>query len=144
MTSPSISSWHCWHVVNEYMTMSICDIKLTSGSWDSTNKTLISSWYLRDNRRYSTAKFVLCQKKQKKKTLKIKASGDLFYSCCYEKFVKYLQTALIYLKGISNIVSGNTYWESCNKMWSNQVQMYTAHSAKLRPEDLTKRILSIN
>ena len=34
------------------MKMSICDIKLTSGSWDWTNKTLISSWHRCDTERY--------------------------------------------------------------------------------------------
>ena len=32
--------------------MSICNIKLTSGSWDLTNQTLMSSWHCFDNGRY--------------------------------------------------------------------------------------------
>ena len=69
--------------------------------------------------------------------LKNKASGSFFLSCCYEKFVKYFQTELLYLKVISNIVSGNTYWERRTKMWSNYVQ--TTHSTKVRPKDVPKR-----
>ena len=51
VTSPSILVWHCWYIVNEHMTMSICDINLTSGSWDWTNQTLMSSWHRHDNGR---------------------------------------------------------------------------------------------
>ena len=36
----------------EHMMMSICDIKLTSGSWDLTNQTLMLSWYFWDSGRY--------------------------------------------------------------------------------------------
>ena len=50
--------------------------------------------------------------------------GNFFLSCCYRKSVKYFQTAPLYLKVVSNIVSGNTYWERRTKMSSNQVRMY--------------------
>ena len=104
------------------MAMPICDINLTSGSWDWTNQTLTSSWHRRDNGRYPTERnpprlyttsvLATIMPRLYCETEKNKASGDFFsLSCCYQKNVIFFQTALLYLKVISNIVSGNNYWE---------------------------------
>ena len=50
VTSPSISLWHCWSIVNEHVTMSICNINLISRSWDWANQTLKSSWHRCDKK----------------------------------------------------------------------------------------------
>ena len=39
------------------ITMSICDINLTSGSRHWTNQTLISSWHRHNNRRYPAERY---------------------------------------------------------------------------------------
>ena len=55
----TILEWHpryCYDLPDmlqmKHMTMSICDINLTSISLDWTNQTLVSSWHSRDNGRY--------------------------------------------------------------------------------------------
>ena len=77
---------------------------------------------------HNNATFILQQ-------LKIKASGDFILSCCYKKICAFFQTALLYLKVISNIVGGNTYSERSIKMTSNQItKLYTTQSVKLCAE----------
>ena len=103
----------------------ICDINLTSGSWDWTNQTLISSWHRRDNRPYPAERnpsglyatlvsatimpYLYCSNWK----LKLQAT---FSQLLQQKFLKYFQTALLYLKVISNILNRNTYWERRTKM----------------------------
>ena len=112
-------------VFNIAVTISIYDVNLTSRSWDWTNLALISSWqWMLSSRRksfrmvyhfsinHNNAMFILWQ-------LKIKASGDFFLSCCYKKIVNYFQTGLLYLKFLSNTVSGNTYWGRRTNISSN-------------------------
>ena len=122
------------------MTMSICDIILTSGSWDWTNQTLMSSWQRTLSSRkkssrivyhfsinHNNAMFILWQ-------LKNWSFRRLFFQLLLRKICIFFQTELHYLKVISNIE--NIYWGRCNKMSPNWVRMYTAHSLKLRPENL--------
>ena len=102
----------------KHIAMSICDINLTSRFWNWTNQTLMSSWHLRDNGRYlfsithNNATFILWQ-------LKNQSFRQLFFSCCYEKYVFFFKTALLYLKVISNIVSKSIYWGRRTKMSPN-------------------------
>ena len=124
----TISAWHCPRYCHniagilymKHMAMSICNINLTSGSWDWTNQALTLPWHRRNDGRYPakinppgllTTPVLATIMSQ----LKIKASGLFFLSCCYEKLVKYFQKTLHYLKVISNIVIGNTYWENIIK-----------------------------
>ena len=100
--------------------MSICDISLTSGSRYCTNHTLISSWHRHDNGRYPAERnplgsyatlvsvTIIPRLHGALMQLKNKALGEVFLSSCYKKFIKHFQTALLYLKVFSNIVSGNT------------------------------------
>ena len=54
---------------------------------------------------HNNGRFILWQ-------LEIKTPGEVILSCSYEKFAKYFQTALLYLKVTSNIVSGNFLFSS--------------------------------
>ena len=108
VTSPSISPWHYWYIVNEayddvnlryqsdirisILDQSYFNIAMTSSQWRTLSSRKKSSrtvchFSISSN----NAAFILWQ-------LKIKASVKLFLSCCYEKFVKYFQTALLCLK----------------------------------------------
>ena len=130
------------------MTMSTCNTKLRSGSWDRTNQTLMLSWHCRDNGRYpaernppgsyTTSVSATITPRLYCSNRKIKASGEFFFSCYYEKRISFFQTVQLYLKVISNIVSENIYWERRSKMSPNYVRMYTTHCLKFRPEDLLR------
>ena len=77
------------------MTMSIWDFNLTSGSWDWTNQTLMTLWHRSDSGRYpaeknpsgsySTSVSVTTMPRLYCDIWQMKASGDSFLSCCYEK-----------------------------------------------------------
>ena len=118
VTLPPISPWHCWYVANEThddvnWTNQTFNVVMTSSrlrkqsSWKKSSRIV---YHFRIC--YNNPTFILWQ-------MKIKASGEIFLSCCYQKFAKYFQTTLLYLKVICNIVSENTYWERRTKMWLN-------------------------
>ena len=113
----TITEWHCLQYRHDYFHLR-CEPVLTILRLDqsSFNIVITSSWYwtLSSRRKsfrivyyfsisHNNVMFILWQ-------LKIKASGNFFLSCSYEKFVNYFQTGLLYLKFISNTVNGNTYW----------------------------------
>ena len=128
MTLTSISSYHYWYIVNE----TICEINFTSGSWDWSNQTLILSWNRGHTRRYSAKIFL----PRLYNTLvsatiiprlhcgnwKLRLQGNFSLSFCYKNFIIYFQIALLYVKVISNIVSGNSSWARRTKMSSKLSQ----------------------
>ena len=84
------------------MKMSICDIKLTSGSWDWTNQTLMLSWHRRDNGHYTTeinppgsyttSVSVTIMPRLYCGDWKIEALGDLFFQFLLKKTCKKICT----------------------------------------------------
>ena len=107
-TSLSISLWHCWYILNKHMTTSICDINLTSRSWDLTNE------HRRDNGHYPAKKnppesypssvSATIMPRLYCGNWKSKLQVTFFLSCCYEKYVffsskqRYSTYTLLYYK----------------------------------------------
>ena len=129
------------------MTISICNIKVTSGSWDWTNQTLISSWHRRDNGRYPAEgnppeSYTIQYHSQKShiyivatKKLKLQAAFFKFFfkqrfstlkhsrhtttSMLNWRWIDAETTLCVYKEVTSNIVSENIYWERSTKMSPN-------------------------
>ena len=126
MTSPSISLWHCWYVVNETHDDVDCHINLTSISWDWAYQTLMSSWHRRDNWHspaernppgsYTSSASATIISRLYCGNWKIKASGDSFSVAATKNMYFFFKTALLYLKVISNIISETVYSEMRTKM----------------------------
>ena len=132
VTSPSISVWHCWYIINETHDDVNLRYQLDIRSWDWTDQTLMPSWHPRDNvtsslsgRKISSRIVYLFSITHNNATfilwvLKNQSFRRLFFSCCSEKYVVvFFKTVLLNLKVISNIVSESINWVRRTKMSPN-------------------------
>ena len=108
VTSPSISVWHCWYIVNEthYDVNLRYQLGIKISRLDQSNFNVVMT---------SSRKRTLCSRKKSSKIvhlfsishnnatfilwqLKNQSFRQLFFSCCYEKYVFFSKTTLLYLK----------------------------------------------